>query len=224
MSAAGKTRAVGTTATMAETPAFLWNGPPSAPVLALAHGAGAPMDSPFMQAFAEGLGARGVRVARFEFPYMAKRRNDGTKRPPDPMAVLMATWRAVLAELGDAIAIGGKSMGGRVASMIAAEREAEGRPVGKVVCLGYPFHAAGRTEPRTGHLQGHCTPTLICQGTRDAMGNEAEVAGYALAPAVRIHWLADGDHSFKPRKASGRSEAENWAEAMDSVAGFVGVR
>ena len=223
MSTSGKARAGGSKATVAETPALKWNGPPSGPVLALAHGAGAPMDSPFMEAFAEGLSARGLRVARFEFPYMARRRTDGTKRPPDFMAVLMATWHAVLADLGDGIAIGGKSMGGRVASMIAAEREGEGRPVGKVVCLGYPFHATGRTEPRTAHLEGVRTPTLICQGTRDIMGNEAEVAGYTLSPAVRIHWLADGDHSFKPRKASGRSAAENWTEAMDAVAGFMGV-
>ena len=207
---------------------ILATGPDDGPVLLLAHGAGAAMDSPFMTLIAELLAERGLATARFEFAYMAARR-ESTKRRPPPKAETLAPEYEAAVEVARQrwperqLLIGGKSMGGRVASMIAAEREGEGRPVGKVVCLGYPFHATGRTEPRTAHLEGVRTPTLICQGTRDIMGNEAEVAGYTLSPAVRIHWLADGDHSFKPRKASGRSAAENWTEAMDAVAGFMGV-
>lgn len=198
---------------------LLFDGPSDAAVtVALAHGAGAPMDSPFMAAFAEGLAAAGLRVARFEFPYMARRRAEGTKRPPDRAPVLLDAWRAVIGELGAGnLVIGGKSMGGRMASMVADEAGVRG-----LVCLGYPFHAPGRPEkPRTEHLELLETPTLIVQGTRDTLGNAEDVAGYALSPAIRVRWLADGDHGFKPRKASGRTEAENWAEAMAAIVDFV---
>lgn len=202
---------------------IIFTGPKSAPLtVALAHGAGAPMDSPFMDAFADGLVARGLRAARFEFPYMAQRRDDGKKRPPNPARVLLDTWRQVIGEIGrDNLVIGGKSMGGRMASMVATELEAEGTPVRGVVCLGYPFHPPGRPEKlRTEHLQTLKTKTLICQGTRDPFGTEAEVPGYLLSKAIRLMWLADGDHGFKPRKASGRTEAQNWDTALDAIQAF----
>jgi hypothetical protein len=176
------------------------------------------MDSPFMAAFAEGLAARGYRVARFEFPYMAKRRHSGRKRPPDRANVLLDAWRAVIAELGpERLVIGGKSLGGRIASMIADEAGVRG-----LACLGYPFHPPGRPEnPRTDHLRHLRTPTLILQGARDPFGPPGEVDGYELSSAIRVHWLEDGDHGFKPRKASGRSERQNWDEAIEAVAAFV---
>jgi len=202
---------------------ILFQGPKSASLtVALAHGAGAPMDSPFMEAFAEGLAARGLRAARFEFPYMAQRRDDGKKRPPNPARVLLECWRAVIDEIGrDNLVIGGKSMGGRMASMVAAELEAEGTPVRGVVCLGYPFHPPGKPEKlRTEHLVTLKTKTLICQGTRDPFGTDAEVPEYPLSKAIRLMWLPDGDHGFKPRKASGRTEAENWETALDAIQAF----
>ncbi|HBC07582.1 MAG TPA: alpha/beta hydrolase [Rhodospirillaceae bacterium] len=202
---------------------IVFSGPKSAPLtVALAHGAGAPMDSPYMDAFAEGLAARGLRCARFEFPYMAQRRDDGKKRPPNPARVLLATWRAVIDEIGrDNLVIGGKSMGGRMASMVAADLESEGTPVRGVVCLGYPFHPPGKPDKlRTEHLETLKTKTLICQGTRDPFGTEAEVPEYPLSKAIRLMWLADGDHGFKPRKASGRTEAENWDAALDAIQAF----
>lgn len=202
---------------------IIFTGPKSAPLtVALAHGAGAPMDSPFMEAFAEGLAARGLRAARFEFPYMAQRRDDGKKRPPNPARVLLDTWRQVIDEIGPGnLVIGGKSMGGRMASMVAADLEAEGTPVRGVVCLGYPFHPPGRPEKlRTDHLERLKTKTLICQGTRDPFGTDAEVPGYPLSKAIRLIWLADGDHGFKPRKASGRTEAQNWDTALDAIQAF----
>ena len=202
---------------------IVFTGPKSAPLtVALAHGAGAPMDSPFMEAFANGLAARGLRAARFEFPYMAQRREDGKKRPPNPARVLLETWREVIGEIGPGnLVIGGKSMGGRMASMVAAELESEGTPVRGVVCLGYPFHPPGKPEKlRTEHLEKLKTKTLICQGTRDPFGTDAEVPGYPLSKAIRLMWLADGDHGFKPRKASGRTEAQNWGTALDAIQAF----
>jgi len=201
-------------------PDLLFDGPADAALtVALAHGAGAPMDSPFMATFADGLAAAGLRVARFEFPYMEARRKDGRKRPPDRAPVLLDTWRGVIARLGrDNLVIGGKSLGGRMASLIADEAGVRG-----LVCLGYPFHPPGRPEKtRTEHLAALKTPTLILQGTRDPLGNADDVAGYTLSPAIRVHWLADGDHGFKPRKASGYSERQNWDEAVKAIAAFVG--
>ncbi len=199
---------------------FLFDGPEgSAHRLVLAHGAGAPMDSPFMAAFAEGLGGRGIRAARFEFPYMRKRRAGGGKRPPDRAPALRQSWLEAIAALGGGagLVIGGKSMGGRIASLLADEAGVRG-----LVCLGYPFHPPGRPErTRVEHLAALQTPTLMVQGARDSLGNRGEVAGYALAAAIGLLWLEDGDHGFRPRKASGLSERENWDRGIAGVAEFV---
>jgi len=207
-------------------PGLVYDGPADAPLtIALAHGAGAPMESPFMAAFARGLAARGLRAARFEFPYMAARRATGVKKPPDRAPVLLDAWRAVVREIGGAdLVIGGKSMGGRIASMVAAEMEDAGTGVRGLVCLGYPFHAPGKpaNADRLRHLAGLRTPTLICQGTRDTLGGYDDVRDYALSPAIQVHWLDDGDHGFKPRKASGLTEEGNWGSAMDAIAAFAG--
>jgi hypothetical protein len=150
---------------------------------------------------------------------MAGRRDTGKKRPPDRQPVLLDTWRAVVAELGARkhLVIGGKSMGGRMASLIADEVGAAG-----LVCLGYPFHAPGKPDkPRTEHLADLKTPTLIVQGTRDPFGTRDDVAGYTLSKKIEFHWSEDGDHNLKPRKASGRTEEQNWAEAIEAVAKWV---
>ncbi len=201
-------------------PAYLTDGPKSAPLtFAFAHGAGAPMDSGFMNAVAAGVAEAGYRVVRFEFPYMAERRESGRKKPPNPQGVLLDTWRAVIADLGPGqLVIGGKSMGGRMASLVADETKVRG-----LVCLGYPFHPPGRPEKlRTEHLAALKTPTLICQGERDTFGTRDEVVAYKLSKAIRLHWLADGDHSLKPRKSSGRTEAGNIDEAVSEIAAFMG--
>ena len=199
---------------------FLVDGPEDgAATFAFAHGAGAPMDSGFMAVVAGGLAERGIRVVRFEFPYMERRRETGSRGAPDRPAVLEATWRSVVAELGGGagLVIGGKSMGGRIASMVADEVGARG-----LVCLGYPFHPAGRPErTRTAHLAELRTPTLMVQGERDTMGNRADVAGYELSDAIELRWAVDGDHSFKPRKGAGVTEGENVAWAVGEVAGFI---
>lgn len=210
---------------MTDGPELHLDGPEQGPVLAFAHGAGVGYDSPFMSAFAQGLAARGVRVARFEFPYMAAQRADGRRRPPPKAEALIGTFRQVMDALGGParVALGGKSMGGRIATLLAAEQERAAAPVPAAVALGYPFHPPGKPERlRTGHLAALRTPCLICQGERDPFGTQEEVAGYPLSPAVRLHWAADGDHHLAPRKASGRAAEQTWAAAIAAVAAFLG--
>ena len=188
----------------------------------LAHGAGAPMDSDWMNRLASLFASGGMRVARFEFSYMAGRRNgEGTKPPPRAEKV-MANYVAAIEDLGPtkgSLIIGGKSMGGRVASMIAEEAFAAKR-VAALLCLGYPFHPSGKPEQlRTTHLKDLRVPTLICQGTRDPLGTREDVANYALSPAIEMMWLEDGDHDLKPRKSiSGFSLADHMSSVAEGVA------
>jgi len=205
---------------------LLIDGDPAASTTFLmAHGAGAAMDSAGMTALVGPLTGRGIRVVRFEFGYMASRR-DGVRRPPPRADTLAPEYRDAVAAVRaagpmESLLIGGKSMGGRVASMVADELADLGYIRG-LVCLGYPFHPPERPEQlRTAHLHALRTPTLICQGTRDPFGTRDEVPGYGLSPAIEVHWLEDGDHDLRPRKAiSGRSYAENLGEAADAVAAF----
>jgi len=199
---------------------MLSDGPSDGPVLVLAHGAGAPMDSEFMNDMALLLARRGVRVVRFEFPYMAERRHSGKKRPPDRAPGLVAHFHQVLDELGSgSVYIGGKSMGGRMATLVATERDVAG-----VCVLGYPFHPPGKPEKtRLEHLPQVRSPVLICQGERDTLGTAAQVGGYDLPETIRLVWCVDGDHSFKPRRVSGLRQSDNLAVAADAIAGFIGV-
>ena len=205
---------------------FLHDGPPDAPAtVVLTHGAGAPMDSPGLGAIARGLGARGLHVVRFELPYMRRRREGGGRAGrPDPPAVLEAAWLEAIEQLGGGprLVIGGRSMGGRIASHVADRAGVRG-----LVCLAYPFHPPGQPERlRTAHLRELRTPTLIVQGTRDPFGLPEEIADYALSGSIEIGWIEGGDHSFKPPARSypsnpGRTERENLAEVVDLVARFV---
>lgn len=195
---------------------LLWN--PAAPaannagqILLLAHGAGAPADSPFMASLAAALAAQGVDTARFEFPYMQKRREDGRKRPPDRAPVLLAHFRAMVeavrAECGPRarIWVGGKSMGGRMASLLASEAEPG---VDGLVCFGYPFHPPGRLDRwRVDHFPAVTCPGLIVQGTRDPFGKPDELQ--AAAPdlgRLDLFWLEGGNHDFKPLARSNRNQ------------------
>ena len=199
---------------------MLVDGPPDArTTLVLCHGAGGPMDAPYLQKVATDLAARGLRVVRFEFPYMAKRRETGTRGAIDRPPVLLAAWREQIEKLGGGagLVIGGKSLGGRIASMVADEVGARG-----LVCLGYPFHPVrDPARLRTAHLEGMRTPMLIVQGTRDPFGVPDEVAGYRLSAAIRIRWIEGGDHDLRPPARTGGSQARNVRDACDAVAEFL---
>ncbi len=197
---------------------FIHTGPEQ-PLLVLAHGAGAPMDSPFMDNLAGLLAEQGIGVVRFEFPYMQERRENGKKRPPNKQDVLLDSWRAVIEELGnpEKLYIGGKSMGGRMASLIADEQAVAG-----LVCLGYPFHPQGKLEKlRTEHLADLQTPTLIVQGTRDKLGSQEEVETYSLSSAIDVLWMEDGDHDLKPRVKSGFTHEQHLKRTAEKITEFI---
>ncbi|TDV67889.1 alpha/beta family hydrolase [Pseudomonas sp. LP_7_YM] len=209
-------------AQLAKNQGWLWNAPvPSEKrepaTLILAHGAGAPMDSEFMNDIAQRLATLGVGVLRFEFPYMKQRRIDGGRRPPNPQPKLLECWRQVHATLrphiSGCLAIGGKSMGGRMASLLADELQADA-----LICLGYPFYAAGKPEkPRVAHLAELRTPTLILQGERDTLGNRETVEGYILSRQIHVHWLPTANHDLKPLKAAGVSHEACLQDAAEQI-------
>lgn len=187
-----------------------------------AHGAGAPMDSDFMRQMATILCDLGIRVIRFEFPYMAERRETGKRRPPNRQPELLACYRkhiaAVQAHYREPLFAGGKSMGGRMATLLAEE------PLGiaGIMCFGYPFHPQGKPEKlRTEHLLTMELPILIVQGSRDALGNIDEVAGYGLADTIQLQWLPDGDHDLKPRVKSGFTHAQHIHLAASKTFEFI---
>jgi len=204
---------------------FLFDGPEKAKAtILLAHGAGAPMDSAAMNAVAKALAGAGLRIARFEFAYMASRRSAAGRKPPPRAEKVMGECVAAVEALKakGPLIIGGKSMGGRVASMVCDDLAAKGRVAG-LLCLGYPFHPVGKPEQlRTAHLENLKTPALIVQGTRDPFGTREEVASYKLSKQIEILWLEDGDHDLKPRKAiSGFSAADHLATLANAASAWV---
>ena len=194
--------------------------------LILAHGAGVGITSPFLETMAELISGHGIAVTRFEFDYMAARRNGGSKRPPPRAEVLTSEYRDLVRSVaerrprGQKLLIGGKSLGGRVASMIADELYEHGDITG-LVCLGYPFHPPAKPDQlRTAHLAGLQCPALIVQGERDPFGNRAEIEALPLSQSIAFTWIGDGDHDLRPRAGSGFTRAGNLATAADAVAAF----
>ncbi len=208
-------------------PDFLWTHPETPPIatLLLAHGAGAAMDSAFMNRLAAALAANGLAVARFEFAYMAGRRTGGSKRPPPKADKLIGEFQtalqALMADCESPILIGGKSMGGRVAAILAGGASLPGRVKG-VCCFGYPFLATGKADAdwRLEPLEGAKRPVLICQGDRDPFGSRAELDKVALPEGVALIYLEDGNHDFGPRGKSPATLDGNITEAAKAVAGF----
>lgn len=195
----------------------------AAATILLAHGAGGAMDTQWMEDMSSALARNGLQVIRFEFDYMASRRISGKRSPPPRADRLLGEFQSVTNEIGkhQKLLIGGKSMGGRIGSMIADDLYQNGVVAG-LVCLGYPFHPVGKAEVlRTAHLSDLLTPALICQGTRDPFGSREEVASYDLSKQISMHWLEDGDHDFKPRKGiTGRTLADNIDDAAARVASW----
>ena len=157
------------------------NGKDKNPLLIIAHGAGADSQSDFMTDMASRIADEGIYVVRFDFPYMIKRQEDGKKRPPDRAPKLIVAWQDIIANLARPCVIGGKSMGGRIASMVANDADIGNLEnvdalIKGCVSLGYPFHPPGKPEKqRTSHLETLRKPLLMVQGTRDTMGTKDDV-------------------------------------------------
>ncbi|MBR9874995.1 MAG: alpha/beta fold hydrolase [Vibrionaceae bacterium] len=197
---------------------WIVEGPEEGPLFIFAHGAGAGMDHGFMAAVAQGLVEQGIRVVRFNFPYMIKRAEDGKKRPPDRAPKLLEAYEEVITHFsGTPVVIGGKSMGGRMSSLLA-----ENTLVAGIACLGFPFHPPGKPENYKGeHLATLEKPTLILQGERDTFGKREEFENFTLSDQVSVTFVPDGDHSFKPRKRFGYTEEGNIALAVEHLASFI---
>ena len=184
----------------------------------LSHGAGAGSDSDFMQQLACALESLGLVVCLWDFPYMVQAKLLHKKRPPDRMPVLLEALRQKVATFEDDLPLflAGKSMGGRVSSMLLDELSLAG------IAYGYPFHPIGKTHVlRVEHLQALQQPLLIVQGERDGFGHFDEVSRYSLSEQVSLQWLPDGDHSFKPRKASGFHQQDHIQTAAKMTLEFV---
>jgi|SRR5690242_10539648 predicted alpha/beta-hydrolase family hydrolase len=198
--------------------------------LILGHGAGADQSSGFMKLFASGLSDRGFNVMTFNFVYTEQRRS-----VPDQKAKLEACFRAVIEAAlrntkikGNRLLIGGKSMGGRIASQVAAAACEQADPLAKeiagLVFLGYPLHPPGNpTKLRTEHLPHIKMPMLFVQGTRDSLGSSDEIAAIikSLKLPAQIYVIEGGDHSFKAPKKFGRSQEEVYEAAMDAIVEWV---
>ena len=206
------------------------------PTLVFAHGAGASSQSPWMLQVAKLLSANGLRVITFDFPYMSKQQDDGRKRPPDRQPILLSAFVEVISYVPSPCWIGGKSMGGRMASVLAAMVEQPPKMLAGLSqhfaialtqhikgcgCFGYPFYAMGKADkPRIDHLQDMSRPIAIYQGSRDPMGRYEQVSDYSLSPQININWLEEGDHDFKPTKTSGLAHDDHLQSVAKSFTEF----
>ncbi|MGO2133129.1 MAG: alpha/beta family hydrolase [Halomonas sp.] len=189
--------------------------------LLITHGAGAGLDSKMLLAYRSALAEEGVQTIGMEFAYLREMRKTGRRRPPPKVECLVGELTPacdILSQVSQSpLWLGGKSMGGRVASMLAARDGAAG-----LVLCGYPFHPKGRPDKlRLDHWRQLSCPTLVLQGARDPFGNRAEVEGYTLPGSVTVRWLEDGDHDWQPRRASGLSQAELICLAAKETAAFM---
>ena len=192
----------------------------------LGHGAGANQLSPFMRLFASGLSTRGLDAMTFNFVYM-----DQGRRVPDPKAKLEACYRAVIKVAtqhkklkGNRLAIGGKSMGGRIASQVAAATE-KANEIAALVFLGYPLHPPGKPEQlRDAHLNDIRAPMLFVQGSRDAFGTSDELRSVIkrLRLPATLYAIEGGDHSLKVPKSAGIPQEQIYQTTMDEIARWLG--
>lgn len=192
------------------------------------------MDSPWLNTLCDMLNTAGVTTARFNFPYMEIAQQTGKKRPPNPTPKLLESWQNTLshsdiANYNGDVYIGGKSMGGRMATMVCADVETAPRPFSFVkgcICYGYPFHPPAKPEKiRTAHLgQSYTTPTLICQGERDTFGTYEQVTQYPLSPTIKLAWLPHSNHDLKPLKSTGKTQNQMLQTAVQHTAEFMGIK
>ena len=193
---------------------------PTKALLVLAHGAGAGQGHPFMTACARGLSARGIDVATFDFPYMQQKR-----RLPDKAPLLEQCFREVIDAARDhdelrshRLFIGGKSMGGRIATHLGA---AGVEKLAGIVALGYPLHPPGKPQqPRAAHLPSVTVPMMIVQGERDAFGTPTELAPVmqTMTAPVTLHVVARGDHSLA---VGGRPRDDVYTEVLDATVRWI---
>jgi len=205
---------------------LIYNGPVDGPLFVFAHGAGAPANSDFMESMAKGLALQGIRVARFNFPYMQQRLDNGTRRPPERAPKLIAQYQQLIASIEQPMVIGGKSMGGRMASLVASDPTTDELSVNSkirgIACLGFPFHPANKPESlRTEHFPLIKQAIFIAQGERDKLGSKEEVARYGLPDNIEWLWLADGDHDLKPRVKSGFTHQVHLQTTIINMAEFI---
>ena len=185
------------------------------------HGAGANMSSEFMNKMAKGLSLAGISVIRFNLPYMRANAIDGKRRPPDRAPKLLKDFNlhieAIKAEYAPKrIVLMGKSMGGRMAAIVAEQTAVDG-----VICLGYPFIPLKGGEPRLAPIELCQAPLCVIQGERDKFGGKELVESWPVMQKTQRHWLTDGDHSFVPRKSSGTTEEANLDAAISYCIGFI---
>jgi predicted alpha/beta-hydrolase family hydrolase len=203
---------------------IVFNGPEDGPLFVFSHGAGAPLTSDFMEQVAVGLANKGIRVARFNYNYMQQRVETGSRRPPERAPKLLAQFDELIKQLNQPMVIGGKSMGGRMASLLAADPEFSqaNQLIKGVACVGYPFHPQGKPEKlRTEHLPDIKVPLLMVQGDRDKLGSREEVDSYGLPESIQWCWLEDGDHDLKPRVKSGFKHQQHIETTIVSLYQFI---
>ncbi|QYJ96674.1 alpha/beta fold hydrolase [Shewanella alkalitolerans] len=190
-------------------------------LVVLAHGAGANMAHDFMAQMAERLAGQGLGVIRFNFPYMRSNAIDGKRRPPDRAPKLIKDFSLLLETVREVykpkcLIVMGKSMGGRMAAILAGEQAVDG-----VICLGYPFVPPKGGEPRLEPIAECQAPLLVIQGERDKFGAKGQVEPWLAPFKVKLVWLADGDHSFLPRKSSGTTQSANLDLAVSHSIQFI---
>ncbi|MGB2264162.1 MAG: alpha/beta fold hydrolase [Glaciecola sp.] len=199
---------------------------PSKVHLLFTHGAGASTSHTFFTQLIPLLIRKGFHVWTFDFAYMVQVLSEKKRRPPPRLPILENEYTALLNSVreiigSDQLWIGGKSMGGRVACHVAND-VAHINHIDGVIALGYPFHPVGKPEKlRLEVLQASLLPVLICQGDRDALGNKSEIYTYTIPANIHLKYMMDGDHSFTPRKSSGRDIIDNLNEVAEAIALFV---
>lgn len=207
--------------------------------LIFAHGAGAGSQHPFMLSLANELTAIGINVWLFDFAYMAQAKAEGKRRPPPRLPKLELEYLHAIAyvqqQIGtDSLWIGGKSMGGRVAchalnTLTTTEPDPNtnltpnpSQLISGATVIGYPFHPVGKPDSlRLAVLQSATSPIFICQGERDTFGNRSEIATYQYPDNVQVEYFVDGDHSLKPRKVSGMTQAQHILAAAKAIASVI---